>query len=164
MLNSWYNKYNTSNEGRKIKAVTLINEPKHILDNSTSWNQKQAFIGVHIKRCSANMQQIYRRPPMPKCDFDKVTLYNFIEIILRHKCSPVNSQHIFRAPFPKNTSGWRLLYIDFILTLTLISNRIWCSHIFTPKLSSLNNLCEIYRYSNREKLCFYSFWYKNLLK
>ena len=34
---SWYNKYNTSsNEGRKIKAVTLINEPKHILDNSTS--------------------------------------------------------------------------------------------------------------------------------
>ena len=33
---SWYNKYNTSNEGRKIKAVTLINESKHILDNSTS--------------------------------------------------------------------------------------------------------------------------------
>ena len=84
-------------------------------------------------------------------------LYNFIEIILRHKCSPVNSLHIFRAPFPKNTSGWRLLYIDFILTLTLISNRIWCSHIFTPKLSSLNNLCEIYRYSNRENCVFTHF-------
>ena len=30
---------------------------------------------------------------------------NFIEIILRHGCSPVNLLYIFRAPFPKNTSG-----------------------------------------------------------
>ena len=33
---------------------------------------------------------------------------NFIEISLRHGCSPVNLLHIFRAPFLKNTSG-RLL-------------------------------------------------------
>ena len=26
------------------------------------------------KRCSENMQQVYRRTPMPKCDFDKVVL------------------------------------------------------------------------------------------
>ena len=31
---------------------------------------------------------------------------NFIEIALRHRCSPVNLLHIFRTPFPKNTSGW----------------------------------------------------------
>ena len=30
---------------------------------------------------------------------------NFIEIILRHGCSPVNLLYIFRTPFPKNTSG-----------------------------------------------------------
>ena len=30
---------------------------------------------------------------------------NFIEIALRHGCSPVNLQHIFRIPFPKNTFG-----------------------------------------------------------
>ena len=30
-------------------------------------------------------------------------LYNFIEIALRHGCSPVNFLHIFRAPIPKNT-------------------------------------------------------------
>ena len=29
----------------------------------------------------------------------------------RHGCSPVNLQHIFRAPFPKNTSVWLLLYV-----------------------------------------------------
>ena len=36
---------------------------------------------------------------------------NFIEIALRHGCSPVNLQHIFRTPFPKNSSGWLLLIL-----------------------------------------------------
>ena len=34
---------------------------------------------------------------------------NFIEIALRHGCSPVNLLHIFRTAFPRNTSGWLLL-------------------------------------------------------
>ena len=33
---------------------------------------KQSFRGVLLKRYSENMQQIYRRTPMPKCDFNKV--------------------------------------------------------------------------------------------
>ena len=36
---------------------------------------------------------------------------NFIEIALRHGCSPVNLLLIFRTPFRKNTSGWLLLKI-----------------------------------------------------
>ena len=36
---------------------------------------------------------------------------NFIEIALRHGCSPVNLLHIFRTPFPKNTSEGLLLEI-----------------------------------------------------
>ena len=35
---------------------------------------------------------------------------NFIEMTLRHGCSPVNFLHIFRTPFTKNTSE-RLLLI-----------------------------------------------------
>ena len=35
---------------------------------------------------------------------------NFIESTLRHGCSPVNLLHIFRTPFPRNTSQWLLLY------------------------------------------------------
>ena len=35
-------------------------------------------------------------------------LCNFIEIALRHGCSPVNLLHTFRTPFPE-TSGWLLL-------------------------------------------------------
>ena len=34
---------------------------------------------------------------------------NFIEIALRHGCSPVNLLQIFRTPFPKNTSEGLLL-------------------------------------------------------
>ena len=56
------------------------------------------------KRCFENMQQIYRRTPMPKCDFNKVALQS-LEITLRHGCSPVNLLHIFKTPFSKNISG-----------------------------------------------------------
>ena len=36
--------------------------------------QKQPSRDVLRNRCSKNMQQIYRRTPMPKCDFNKVAL------------------------------------------------------------------------------------------
>ena len=35
-------------------------------------------------------------------------LCNFIGIILRHECSPVNFLYIFRTPVPKKISGWLL--------------------------------------------------------
>ena len=37
---------------------------------------------------------------------------NFIEITLRHGCSPVNLMHVFRINFLKNTSGQLLLHIE----------------------------------------------------
>ena len=70
--------------------------------------KRQPFKGVLIKRCSENMQQIYRTTPMPKCDFNKVAK-NFIEIILWQGCSPANLLHIFRTTFSKNASGGLLL-------------------------------------------------------
>ena len=36
--------------------------------------QEQPSSGVLRKRFSENIQQIYRRTPMPKCDFNKVAL------------------------------------------------------------------------------------------
>ena len=90
--------------------------------------QKQPSRGVFKKRCSENMQQIYRRTPMPKCDYNKVAFKftgehpcrglisinlrsNFIVITVRHGCSPVNLLHIFRIHLLKNTSGRLLLFI-----------------------------------------------------
>ena len=72
--------------------------------------QKQPPRGVPRKRCSENMQQIYRRTPTLKCVFN----CNFIQITLRHECSPANMLHIFRTPSPRNTFGWLLLFPLFI--------------------------------------------------
>ena len=47
------------------------------------------------------MQHIYRRMPMPKCEF----LCNFVNIRFPHGSSSVNLLHVFRTLFPKNTSG-----------------------------------------------------------
>ena len=44
------------------------------IDISSTPLQKKPVKGVIRKRCSKNMHQIYRRTPMPKCDFNKATL------------------------------------------------------------------------------------------
>ena len=63
-----------------------------IYPEKTKQRQKQPPRGVPWKRCSENM-----------------LLCNFIEITLRHGCSPISLLHIFRTPFLKNTSGWLFL-------------------------------------------------------
>ena len=42
---------------------------------------------------------------------------NFIEVALQDGCSPINLLHIFRPPFPKNTSEGLFLYVLFSLKL-----------------------------------------------
>ena len=37
-----------------------------------------------------------------------------------HPCPSVNLLHIFKAPFPKRTSGWLLLFLVYSLFLILI--------------------------------------------
>ena len=48
---------------------------------------------------------------MAKCDFVKL-LSNFFEITLPRGSSPVNLLHIFRTPFPKNTSVVLFLFSE----------------------------------------------------
>ena len=53
---------------------------------------------VLIKRFSGNMQQIYRRTPTPKCDFNKIAL----QLCWSHTSAwvfPVNLLHIFRTAY-----------------------------------------------------------------
>ena len=51
---------------------------------------------------------------------------NFIEIALRHGCSPVNLLYIFRTLFPKNTSAWLLLfYFSRLLVLVKFLESIY---------------------------------------
>ena len=83
--------------------------------------QRRPSRGVLRKRCSETKQQIYRRNPCRSVLSIKL-LRNFIEIAVRHGCSPVNLLHIFRIPFPMNTSGWLLLHFCLISLLCPINN------------------------------------------
>ena len=62
-------------------------------------------------------------------------LCNFIEIALWHGCSLVNLLHIFRTPFPKDTSGrlllliihwWLLHCVKFVQTRSYFSSVFSC--------------------------------------
>ena len=63
--------------------------------------QEELSRGVFIKRCSKNMQQIYRRTPMPKCDFNKNhQILSFEEKSGLHKMEPERAQN--DPIFPQN--------------------------------------------------------------
>ena len=62
--------------------------------------QKQLSRSVLRKRSSGNMHQIYRRTPVPKCDFNKVALLS------------CKFAAYFRTPFPRNTSRQLLLIVS----------------------------------------------------
>ena len=103
--------FSVQNRGSQTQDTgQLARKPHTIIKSIFSQIKKQPTRAELKKRCSENMQQIYRRTPMPKCDFNNV-VSNFIEISLRHGCSPVNLLHIFSSPFLMNTSG-RLLLQD----------------------------------------------------
>ena len=45
---------------------------------------------------------------------------NYIEIALWYGCFPVNLLHIFRIPFPKNTSGGLLLAFNYLAERSIV--------------------------------------------
>ena len=102
---------NTFDIFQKVRFPTICENPNLVLNvqetneclKNLCSGQKQPPRCFPWERCSENMLQIYRRTPMPKCDFNKA------EITLRHGCSPVNLLHIFRTLFYQNTSGGLLL-------------------------------------------------------
>ena len=54
---------------RKVRKFALT---KKCLETSISGVQKHFARGSRRKRWSENIQQMHRRIPMPKCDFNKV--------------------------------------------------------------------------------------------
>ena len=82
-------------------------------------------------------------------------LCTFIEITLPHGCSPVNLQHIFRIPFPKDIPGWLLLKIKIKVFVFLwrLHFRTYCtwsvsatklfSSLLCSRLVALIGLCNI---------------------
>ena len=57
-----------------VKYPIFWNLPKSKAKKVSNF-QKQLSRGAPRKRCSENMQQIYRRTPIMKCDFKTLQLY-----------------------------------------------------------------------------------------
>ena len=74
----------------------------------------------------ANMQQIYRRKPIWKCNFTKSC------VALLHGCSTVNLLRICITPFYKNTSrGLVLFFISFVLMQVINNTFYWLAFILS---------------------------------
>ena len=69
--------------------------------------QKKSSRSVFKKRCSENMQQMYRRTPLSKCNFNKVAF----QLYWNRTLAWVFSRKF--AAYFQNTSEWLLLIIHF---------------------------------------------------
>ena len=113
------------------------------------WNRSSKFIFISIRSWNSESRSSHPEVFLEKDVLKTCSKFtgeqwkklrsNFIETTLRHQCSPKNLLHIFRAPFLKNTSGWLLLWIPRVVTLT----GIW--------LFRLSTLTQIHAISNHYK-------------
>ena len=76
---------------------------------------------------------------MPKCDFK-------CEIALKQECSPVYLLYIFRAPFPKNTSGGLLLIRCQKICESIEPVKSFFQHNQITHLEYKSNSCQVPKY------------------
>ena len=107
-----------------------------IVPSIQSTIQKRPSRGVDRKRCSENMQQIYRRTPMPKFNFNefaKGTLLNShsdMSVFLYICC--IFPEHIFLGT-PLDGCFWqyltKILRLTTILPVSMLFASIWDSFL-----------------------------------
>ena len=112
---------NTKNDVFKIENVCLENRKKEVT-LGISIHNKLTFHS-HIKNI---LYQLFQSAILMKLQS------SFVEMTLRHGCSPVNLVHIFRTTFPKNTSGRLLLKIS-----TLVKTPFLAEHLLEAILEHL---------------------------
>ena len=111
----------SSTHGKKVYFVDRLLKITFTLNNIEVWFlcQKQSFMDVLRERCSKNMHQIYRRTPMSKCDFNKVTKQIHWNRISAWQFSSKFAAYL-RKPFPDNTYEQLLLLCDFNIDLVWV--------------------------------------------
>ena len=74
----------------------------------------------------------------------------FIEVTLLHGCFPVNFLHIFKTPFPKNTSGGLHLLVlsDWLLRFLWFDLNLRCCNISWAFLSYIRYLTNVLLHKN----------------
>ena len=126
---------------RHLKFYNILRAVKQVYSHSDI--QKQPLWGVLRKRCSEDIQQIYRRTPMPKYDFNKVALqlyWNHTSVwVFSCKCAAyfLNTfyqEHLWKAAsgytlsssmYSKHLSSDHILIVNFFIYLIELSKFIW---------------------------------------
>ena len=120
-----------------------------MLIRSKGHDQKQPSRGVLWRRCSENIRQIYRRTLCQSATSIKLQ-GNFIEITLRHRCSPVTVLHI--CIFTKHLFLKTLLGSCFCIMHHIYFNDNICYiyiHIFIAYMINLSLFLSYRKYVNQ---------------
>ena len=96
--------------------------------------QKQPPRGVLTKRCSENMQQVYRRTPLPKCDFIEITHFYWFLIFY---------WFFFPRFYWNHTSAW---VFSFKFS-AYFQNAISKEHLWVAASESLSKIVKIILWS-----------------
>ena len=111
--------------------------------------QKQPSRGVLRKICSENVLQIYRRKPMPKCDFNKIALqlywnrtsaWMFPCILATYFQSTFSFEHLWTTAFV-NVYEIHLFILCFMLFYVLSANPIKWSNTLKQFVGNLPANC-----------------------
>ena len=114
---------------KNVKLCFLVYVSHHIGTSQLIWENPEnlfLFSRITFTECRNSHPEVFlgkgvlkirskftREHPCRRATSSKLQLlWNFIEIALRHGCSPVNLLHIFRTPFPRITSGRLLLKLE----------------------------------------------------
>ena len=92
-------------------------------------NARLSTLGAYLKTKSRSSRpEVFLRKGVVRIYSKFTGECNFIEITLRHGCSPVDLLHVFRIPFLKSTSGRHLLKIFWMDTCSdWAPNQIWAN-------------------------------------
>ena len=83
---------------------------RYYLELLSSWISRGSHSEVFLVKCVLKICSKFTEEHRCQSVITMKLRSNFIEITLRHGCSPVNLLRIFRTPLLKNTSGGLLLY------------------------------------------------------
>ena len=119
--------YRSSHHRRSIENLLgllfLIFTKFYLVPDTARSSRSEVFCEKGVR----NICSKFKENNPCQCVIPIKLLYSFIEITLRHRCSPANLLHIFRTPFPKNTSRGLLLYTTILITIFQnIKNKISC--------------------------------------
>ena len=99
--------YSSSVTSKWSPNKLVVLQQQRCIETTVRSSHSEVFLGKGVLKICSKFTGEH-----PCRSMISIKLLCFIEITLRHKCSPVNLLHIFRTPFLKNASGWLLLILS----------------------------------------------------